>query len=131
MTATQRTLNLLRKQGYFPWIVEKFNGFSGRRTDLFNIIDILVLTPKRVIGVQSTGVDFSGHKKKLLIDEQRNTIHWLSTKGNDLFIIGWRKTKLKRLGKRFIYKPRIGRITLENNNLFFQEMDSPWLRKTK
>lgn len=125
---TQRTLELLRNQCYIPWIVEKYNAFSGRRTDLFHIIDILIVIPTGVIGVQSTGTDFSGHKKKLMIDEEFFTKHWLKGKGNELILIGWRKVAMKRGWKRKVYKPRLAKITLEKGNLHFQELQSTWLR---
>lgn len=128
---TQRTLALLKKQGYYPWIVEKYNGYSGRRTDLFYVIDILVLTPKNVIGIQSTGYGFSEHKKKLMVDEEFHSKHWLNTKGNELILIGWRKLKQKRGGKRLTYKPRIGMIELINGNLEFREIKNKWLRTRK
>jgi len=128
---TQRTLQLLRRQGYNPQIVERFNSWSGQRSDLFHIIDILILTPKSVIGIQSTGTDFSGHKKKLMEEEKDNSFFWLSTKGTELFLIGWRKVKKARTGKMMIYKPRIARVTIQNKELNFQEVTYQWLRQRK
>lgn len=114
---TDRTYRLLESWGWDDWwSVEVFNGFSGKKTDLYHIIDCLVLTRKGVVGVQICGPDYAPHVKKILIDEQVNTKKWLSTPGTRLFLIGWRKLKSKvqrrtKDGKEFY--PRIAQITLD------------------
>lgn len=127
----QRTLELLRLQGYYPWKTESFNAFSGRRNDLYRIIDLIFLTPKNVIGVQVCGTDFSAHVKKLFEEEEFNTRYWLRTKTNELILIGWRRVKHKRGGKLMVFKPRIALITIENDELKLQEVNYTWLRKRK
>lgn len=123
MSATSRTLKLLRDIGLLNyWCVERFNAFSGRRTDLFNIIDYLALH-KGVIGVQSCGTSFSPHVKKLMEDEQRMTRKWLRTKGTSLILIGWRKLKKKKGGKQMVYYPRVAKITLKKNTLKIEELE--------
>lgn len=127
-----RTLELLRQQGYYPWKVESYNSFSGRRNDLYRIIDLLFLTPKNTIGVQVCGADFAPHVKKLLDEESFNTKYWLRTKGNELFLIGWRKVKHKRGGKLMVVRPRVAIITMDKNrNLTLKEVNYTWLRKRK
>lgn len=126
LSPTQRTLKSLREKGLKSAIVEKFNRFVGKcgiRQDLFGIIDIISLDPNTgVIGVQSTGQDFSGHKKKLLEDRSKECRDWLSVPGTSLELWGWRKVKLKRGGKAIRWKPRVAHITLENDNLVFTEI---------
>lgn len=124
--ATEKTLKLIRSKGFNPWIVEKFNQWSGRRTDLYYIIDIVFLTRKGVIGVQSCTSSFAEHQKKLQIDEEKNTKQWLMTKGNQLILIGWRKIKRGKNDSRMVYKPRIGYFYLHKGKIEFYENEIIW-----
>jgi len=56
VSPTQRTLNLLRKEGYTAQVAEKFIVWTKRRIDLFGFIDVIALHPnkKGVLGVQTT-----------------------------------------------------------------------------
>lgn len=116
MSPTQRTLKELKKQGRICAIVEKWNphvGPPGIRQDLFGIIDIIALDPERgVVGVQSTGQDFAGHNRKLMISKASACIAWLRTPGTMLELWGWRKVKVKRGGKAKIWAPRVRTYTL-------------------
>ncbi len=124
LTPTQRTLRALREQGRVCAIVEKWNsrGTSttkkgeiryGVRQDLFGILDIIALDPERgVVGVQSTGMDFGGHDKKLTEEKVQECIDWLSTPGTALELWGWRKLVKKRGGKAKVWTPRIKIYTL-------------------
>ena len=120
VSPTQRTLKYLKDEGYECGMVERWipiRGLpgGGKRRDLFNIIDIIALDPvKGVIGVQSTGQDFSGHYKKLTQEKAAETRMWLETPGTSLILIGWRKVKVKRGGKAMRWSPRIQEITLED-----------------
>lgn len=120
-TATQRTLELLRDWGWYYWAVERFNGFSGRRTDLYHIIDYIVITDHSTIGIQSCGTDFSGHVNKLMIDEADNTILWLRCKRRKLILIGWRKVLKKRGWKVKVWKPRIAWLYIVEGELVLEE----------
>ncbi len=42
-TTTARSLEYLRKEGYEPDVVERYNSFSKRKNDLFGIFDILAI----------------------------------------------------------------------------------------
>ena len=113
---TQKTMRSLRDKGLVCAIVEKWNAYVGThgiRQDLFGIIDILALDPKRgVVGIQSTGQDFSAHVKKITIDRYQETFDWLSTPGTSLELWGWRKIKVKRGGKALRWAPRVAVFTL-------------------
>lgn len=126
LSPTQRTLKALRERGLVCAIVEKFNAHAGPfgiRQDLFGIIDILALDPESgVIGVQSTGQDFAGHKRKLLEERNQECRDWLKTPGTTLELWGWRKIKLKRGGKAMRWIPRVANIILEGEDLIFNEM---------
>ena len=118
MSPTQRTLKALREQGFICAIVEKWNPFAGPhgvRQDLFQIIDILALDHKRgVVGVQSTGNDFSGHLRKLTEDKAQESRNWLLTPGTVLELWAWRKVKVRRGGKQTVWQPRVKILTVED-----------------
>lgn len=124
LSPTQRTMRELREHGGICAVVEKFNphvGEHGCRQDLFGIIDVLVLDPAGVLGIQCCGSDFKGHVEKLTIERAQNSREWLSTPGTKLQIWGWRKIHLKRGGKAMRWAPRIQEITLadvENEHIF-------------
>lgn len=98
MNPTQRTTSWLREQGYTIGTVERFispKSFvdSGHRRDLFGCVDMIAIRPGRVLAVQSTGTDWSGHWKKLTEGTGRpGTVAWLAT-GSPFLLIGWRKLK--------------------------------------
>jgi hypothetical protein len=107
---TQRTLKALRDQGLTADIAERFikgaNKGRGIRKDLFGFIDIVALGGKRgIIGVQSTGKDFAGHKKKILEERNEAALDWLRSGGRAL-LWSWRKEKVKKGGKaeQWVYK---------------------------
>lgn len=123
-TATQRTLELLRNWNWYYWKVEVFNSFSGRRNDLFGIIDYLVITDHSTIGVQSCGTAFSDHVKKLCIDEIENTTKWLRSDSRCIILIGWRKILKRRGLKQMVYKPRIAWLYIVDNKLICEEKNT-------
>jgi len=121
MTPTQRTLKHLRQAGYTRvGIVERFNRFAGPkgiRQDLFGFLDLIAISPMAgIVGVQSTGTDFAGHRRKILEDRRQECIDWLMA-GGRVLLYGWRKVKAKRGGKKMVYKPRIEEITLDTFGL--------------
>jgi len=115
MSPTERTIKSLKEKGYACGIVERYisqvwnsNGKRGIRKDLFGILDIIALDPQRgVIGVQSTGEDFSGHDKKILFEKREEAIRWLSTPGAHLELYSWRKIKKEKGSKIEIWAPRV------------------------
>lgn len=118
MSPTQRTLKALRDEGGKCAVVERwlpYAGKFGKRQDLFGIIDVLVLTPKGVVGVQCCGGSFAAHYKKIIEEKRQETYDWLTIAPNCfLQIWSWCKVKKKRGGKAMVWKPRIVEITLED-----------------
>lgn len=113
MKSTVRTYRLIESWGWVHWwTVERYNAFSGRKTDLFNIIDCVALTSRGIVGIQTCSSDFSEHVKKLMDEEEVNTRKWLTTPGTRLLLIGWRKLRMPGTAKRWKYYPRIAHITL-------------------
>jgi hypothetical protein len=75
-------------------IVEKWNAHAGVRQDLFGIIDIIALDPKRgVVGIQCCGVDFSNHLAKITRERSQNARDWLSAPGAYLELWSWSKVR--------------------------------------
>jgi len=113
---TQRTLKYYRDQGHLAWVVERFiqrPGGFGFRSDLFKIIDLIVLDKERgIVGVQSTGQDFAGHKRTLLEEQAFYSRAWIEA-GGTLELMGWRRVKKVRGGKAMVWSPRILTITLD------------------
>jgi len=90
---TQRTLALLRKEGYTVAIAEKFNSYIKVRQDLFGWIDVCAIHPnkKGVLGVQTTsGSNLAARIKKAQALDSYKV--WLQA-GNTVEFHGWRKLK--------------------------------------
>lgn len=111
---TSRTLCYIREQGWEADKVEQFNPYAGKfgqRKDLFGIIDIIALTEKGIMGIQSCGQAFAEHNRKILAEPM--ALKWLE-KGGSLMLIGWRKIKLKKGGKAMRWSPRIKEYCIED-----------------
>ena len=107
---TQRTLQLLRKQGAICGIVEKWNQFARIRQDLFQFIDIICLKDNAIIGIQCTsGANHAARKAKIL--ENKIAPYWIKA-GGKIWLISFSKKKIKRGGKAYKYVPRIEVIKL-------------------
>ena len=117
MTHTQRTLKLLRDQGYTAGVVERWvpnpkHPAGGVRKDLFGFIDIIAIKGDFTCAIQSCGQDFAAHDRKILAEPA--TLVWSRGAGRIVILIGWRKVKKKRGGKAMVWKPRIKNYTLED-----------------
>jgi hypothetical protein len=112
---TQRTLKVLKEQGFNYDIVERFKqhaGPFGIRQDFLGIIDLIAITPGRIIGVQCCGQSgFAAHDRT--ISDSEMSLEWLKA-GGELELWAWRKLKKKRGGKAIYWSPRIKIYTLED-----------------
>lgn len=88
---TQRSLALLRKEGYTAQVVERYSMYARVRIDLFGCIDIVAIKPgvPGVLGVQTTsrGNQSARTKKAKAIPELQV---WLGC-GNSFEVHGWAK----------------------------------------
>ena len=109
---TQRTLALLRKDGYSAAIVEKYNSFIKRRFDLWGFIDLVAIrsTEKGVLGIQATsGSNITARiKKSLAIPELKV---WLEA-GNKFEVWGFSKKGAR--GKRKVWTVDQRKIILKD-----------------
>ena len=109
---TQRSIELLKSQGYTVYIAEHYNAFAKIRRDLFGFIDIVALHPnkKGVLGIQTTtGTNLSARIKKAQMLTAFNL--WLSC-GNAVEFHGWRKLVTGKVQKT--WQPNIVRIDLSD-----------------
>jgi hypothetical protein len=114
MSPTQRTIAALKKRGLIVGTVERWLPRVNVRKDLFGFIDLIAMDPDggRIIGVQSTGQDFSGHREKLTVAARKQCTQWIRS-GGLIELWGWRKLKVKRGGKAVRYVPQTLEITIE------------------
>jgi len=121
MSATQRTLQFLRRRGLRADIAERWNAFSkpfGNRRDLFGWIDILAYSPDwGVIGVQScTAGTRKEHKTRMLVDCREAVSTWLESRCvAELWV--WRKLKVVRGGFKKVWSPLVSVFCLPGQDV--------------
>lgn len=87
----QRSLQLLRAEGYRAEVVERWIPQTKRRRDLFGVIDIVALGEAEVIGVQSTS--YSNVSARVRKIEECDALADLRKAGVRLLVHGWRKVR--------------------------------------
>ncbi len=120
---TIRTLKLLRDLDYTADVVERWlpipsHPGGGKRKDFLGIIDIIAFNHREIIGVQSCSTAWTQHVDTILESDQ--TVNWLQG-GRELWLIGWRKLKVKRGGKAFRWRPRKAYFYLINGEIEYGE----------
>lgn len=107
---TQRSIQLLKEQGYVTYVAEHYNAFARVRRDLFGFIDIVALHPdkKGLLGVQTTsGANLSA---RIIKAESLPAFSlWLRC-GNAVEFHGWRKIITGKVQRT--WQPIIRRIDL-------------------
>ncbi len=99
---TQRSLALIKQSGWTAQIVEHWNAYAKVRVDLFDCIDIVVLTGYSILGIQTTSdSNLSARVKKAL--ESPKIKLWLES-GGCFECWGWGKKGPK--GKRKLWTLR-------------------------
>lgn len=89
MTPTQRSLALLRGQGYRVAIVEHWNPHARIRQDLFGIVDLLAIRDGQTLAVQTTsGSNVAARVKKIAEAEATPDMR---RAGWSIIVHGWRK----------------------------------------
>lgn len=88
MSPTERSLALLRAEGWLPAIVEHYNRFARVRQDLYGILDILAVKDDQTLGIQTTSAsNVAARQKKIL---EADATQALLTAGWRLQVHGWR-----------------------------------------
>jgi hypothetical protein len=110
VSPTQRTIALLKKQGYqHIAVVEHWNPHARIRQDLFGFIDILAIQPAAgLLAVQAcVGGDVNKRREKIRRDRLEVARVWLSVPGNRIEIWGWRQLQVERGSKKKKWHPII------------------------
>ena len=87
-SATQRSLEYLREQGYHCEVVEKWNPWKRVRQDLWGWCDILAIRRDEVLAVQVTAAGVSSRIKKI---QESDTIAHVREAGIRVEVHGWTK----------------------------------------
>ena len=88
---TQRSLKLMRDQGYLCEITERWNPFAKIRQDLFNFVDILCVKDGKTVAVQTTSYsNMSARIKKI---QELETYPIVRSAGWEIVVHGWKKDK--------------------------------------
>ncbi len=109
---TQRSLALLKKEGYLAAVTEHWNQFAFIRQDLYGFIDVVGIkeTECGVLGVQTTSRGhIPDHLKKVLGIPAAKI--WLAC-GNRIVLHGW--SKKGKAGKRKLWEVFEQEITLSD-----------------
>jgi hypothetical protein len=86
----QRSLDMLRKDGYECAITERWNAFTKTRHDLYGFIDILCMCPHRgLLGVQTTVAGEMNRRLAKIKAEPRSQM--FLNAGGHIVIHGWIK----------------------------------------
>jgi hypothetical protein len=107
---TSRSLNLLKKEGWTPQVVEKWLPYNKVRVDLFGVIDILAIRIGRILGVQTTSSsNVSARVVKSLAEPK---LKLFLQAGGRFEVHGW--SKKGKHGKRKTWQVRKVVITLKD-----------------
>lgn len=111
MSPTQRSLKLMRAEGWFCEVVEHWNHWVHRRQDLFGYADLLCLKDNDTITVQTTsGSNVSARLTKIAACP--GALVWLQSPTRRIEVHGWRKVGER--GKRKTWQCRRVEVTLED-----------------
>lgn len=112
--ATKRTIGLLQTAGYAVDVVERWipmpsHPGGGKRKDFLGIIDLLALSDEETLGVQSCGMAFAEHDRKILESPEAAT--WLRGPERALVLVGWRPlAKYRKDGTRALKDRLVPRV---------------------
>lgn len=110
MSPTQRSLALLRKEGWLAESVERWNAFTKTRRDLFKFIDIVAIRGNETLAIQTTsGTNVSARIEKIKLLPAAD--NWMLANSRTLEVHGWRRVGPR--GKRKLWECR--RIRLSPN----------------
>ncbi len=90
---TSRTLELLRSRGYTVAVVEKFNSFTKRRSDLYGFIDVLGVRDGETLAVQTTSGSNAAARITKITEECVEAFAAVRKAGWSVHVHGWRKVK--------------------------------------
>ena len=88
---TQRSLKMMRDQGYLCEVTERWNQWAKIRQDLFNFVDILCIKDGKTVAVQTTSYsNISARIKKI---QGLDSYPIIKSAGWEIVVHGWKKDK--------------------------------------
>lgn len=104
---TQRTLKVLRDEGWLVAVVEKWNNHVNQRIDLFGFIDIIAIRENETLAVQATSYSHSSDRKKKIISHMNYKL--VKQAKWRVEVWAWQKVmKTSKKGTKYIrYVPKI------------------------
>jgi hypothetical protein len=91
MSPTQRSLALLRKQGWLVGTVERYNPYSRTRHDLYDLFDLVAVRENEILFVQTTSASNVSSRIKKITNHPDTP--FIRKCGAFLHIHGWGKKK--------------------------------------
>ncbi len=89
MTPQTRSLALLKRELWLPWVVESWTPHTNRRSDLFGVFDILCVGVDGTLAVQVTSTsNTSSRIKKICDSPYAEACAW---SGWQIEVHGWKK----------------------------------------
>jgi hypothetical protein len=108
MTPTQRSLAMLRAEGWLVAVVEKWNVHAKVRQDLFGFADLLAIKDNATLAVQTTsGCNVSQRLHKITANAAATL--WLRSPHREIVVHGWRKRGPR--GRRKVWHCRVVRVS--------------------
>jgi len=111
---TQRSLKLLRSEGWFCAITERWNQYAKVRQDLFGFIDILAIKSDMTMAVQTTTGDNVSKRIEKIRELQAASL-WLESPSRLIVVHGWRK--VGKQGDRKLWQCRIEHVRVTVDSL--------------
>jgi len=96
---TQRSLDLLRKDGYLAGVVEKWIPQTRRRKDLFGFIDIMCVKEGETLAVQATSYAGVPARVKKIYEECGDALIDVLAAGWTVEVWGWKKKKVGKTNR--------------------------------
>jgi len=119
---TQRSLKMLRDDGWFCAITEHWNQYSRTRNDLFGFIDLLAIRGNETLAVQTTSGDNVSARIEKIRGIQAARL-WLESPGRKIHVHGWRKVGAK--GKRKLWECREVKLGLVQEEITITPLSQP------
>lgn len=106
----QRSLDLLRGEGWFVAVTERWNPFAKVRQDLFGFIDVLAMKSDILLAVQTTSGEHVAERVQKIRETQAASL-WLESPNRLIVVHGWRRVGER--GKRKLWDCRQVWVTKE------------------
>lgn len=116
-----RVTNALKDIGWLIGNAESYSGYTGQSSDMFGFIDMIAVTPYRLVGIQACLEDYQQHIRKICPLNTARTFNDVS----DTYLIGCKKVLAKKGGKQMKWAYRCGHFTnLSNGKVEYVEVCS-------